>query len=182
MGSLLPRCGDIQQPHYETSCHPVCNNKGFCAFKSHFQSNTRTCSGFLCTMDWIFCHYKGLIFKIGPGVGMFYVEKSVGRGAVGEAAGRLGRAEADRRASVCMHACGCLCVCARMWVLVCACTHVGACVCMHTCGCLCVRACMWVLVCAGVCGLIHRMERECSLTHTHKASEISRTGAKTTNK
>lgn len=97
------------------------NNRGFCAFKSHFQSNTRTRSGFLCTMDWIFCHYNGLISKIGPGVGMFYVEKGTGRGAVGEAAGRLGRAEADRRASVCMHACGCLCVC--------ACTHVGACVC-----------------------------------------------------
>lgn len=103
---------------------------------------------------------------------MFYVEKSVGRGAVGEAAGRLGRAEADRRASVCMHACGCLCVCARMWVLVCAYTHVGACVCMHTCGCLCVLECVVSFIGWSVS----------AASHTHKASEISRTGAKNTNK
>lgn len=144
MGSLLRGCGDTQQPHYETNCHPVGNNRGFCVFKSHFQSNARTRSGFLCTMDWIFCHYKDLISRIGPGVGMFYVEKGVGRGAVGEAAGRLGRAEADRRASVCMHTCGCLCVCAHMWVL----------------------------VCAGVCGLIHGMECECSLSHTQSFRDL----------
>lgn len=71
---------------------------------------------------------------------MFCVEKGRGVGAEWrgqQGAEELGRAEGDGRAPVC----GSLCV--------------------HTCGCL--RVSVHVHLCAGVWGLIHGMEFECSL-------------------
>lgn len=53
--------------------------------------------------DWIFCHYKGLIFKIGPGVEMFYVEKGTGRGAV-EGGSRKAGESRSRQEVICVYA------------------------------------------------------------------------------
>lgn len=68
----------------------------------------------------------------------------------GEATGRLGRAEADRRASVCMHTCRCLCVHDHMRVLLCSCTSVLEC----------------------VVSFIHGTECECRLTHTQSFKDL----------
>ena len=39
-----------------------------------------------------------------------------------------------------VHACVCVCVCARVCVCVCMCVRVCACVCVRVCGCVCVYA------------------------------------------
>ena len=56
-------------------------------------------------------------------------------------------------ACVYVHVCACVHAC--VYVHVCACVHVCMCMCVHVCACMCLCACVYVHVCACVHACVH---------------------------